>query len=337
MDPVLVAAIALPTAVVSWLATGALARVLSGRGILDRPNQRSSHERPTPPGGGIAVVGVTLLAWAALAGLGYAAWSVIGPIMALAFGLALVSWADDLRNLPPLPRLAAQAGAVVIALTTVPFDQTYAALVPPAWALPFAALAWLWFINLFNFMDGIDGLAGTETVSVALGIGAVAMVAGLADGTPALSIALGAAAAGFLILNWHPARIFLGDVGSVPIGFLLGWFLLSLAAAGHWVAALVLPAYFLADASLTLARRLVRGERVWQAHREHFYQRAVQAGASHAAVTRTVAIANLGLIGCALLSLAGTAALIGAALAALVIVVGLLWYLHRGLSFAGAG
>src|SRR5690606_27746163 len=129
--------------------------------------------------------------------------------------------------------------------------------------------------------------------TAAIGLG-VALFAGAAGGEPALvalGLAVAGAAFGFLPWNWQPARIFLGDVGSVPLGYALGWLLLSLAAAGAWAAALILPLYYLADATLTLMRRLARGERVWQAHREHFYQRATQAGRSHAAVVSLVAAA----------------------------------------------
>jgi UDP-N-acetylmuramyl pentapeptide phosphotransferase/UDP-N-acetylglucosamine-1-phosphate transferase len=106
------------------------------------------------------------------------------------------------------------------------------------------------------------------------------------------------AAIGFLVWNWSPARIFLGDVGSVPLGYVLGFLLLDVAVRGYWKIALILPLYFLADATITLARRLLRGERVWQAHREHFYQQAVRRGLGHAAVVKRVIAADLVLIGC---------------------------------------
>ena len=117
-------------------------------------------------------------------------------------------------------------------------------------------------------------------------------------GLAALAATIAAAALGFLPWNWAPARIFLGDVGSVPLGFLLGFLLLGVAASGHWKIALILPLYFLADATITLLRRLALGERVWQPHRRHFYQQAVTRGLGHAAVVRRVIGANLLLIGC---------------------------------------
>jgi UDP-N-acetylmuramyl pentapeptide phosphotransferase/UDP-N-acetylglucosamine-1-phosphate transferase len=320
----------LVAAALTWVATGALLKQLTAKHILDHPNERSSHERPTPRGGGIAVMAVILLGWLALAALDLTPWRLIWPLVGLSFGLALVSWADDLRGLSPLPRFAAQLAAVAIALSTVPLGPQFPGSLPPWLAFGGAALAWLWFVNLFNFMDGIDGIAGVEAAAIAIGAGLVATALGLLDGTPWLAAVVAGAALGFLLWNRPPARIFLGDVGSVPLGFVLGWLLLSLAAHGAWAAALILPAYFLADATLTLLRRSLRGEKPWQAHRQHFYQQAVQAGASHGRVSASVAVANLALLACALVSLHSLAAAIAALVVSLVIVLALLWYLRRG-------
>ena len=313
----------------TWAATAALLRALRTRAILDHPNERSSHSAPTPRGGGIAVIGVTLAAWGAVALLDIAPGLRIGPVISLAMGLAMVSWADDLRGLGQLPRLAAQVAAVVLALATLPLDSIVPAMINPIVGIGLAGLAWLWLINLFNFMDGIDGLASVECAAVAGGAALIALVGGSADGTALLAAILCAAALGFLAWNWQPAKLFLGDVGSVPMGFLLGWLLLGLIAHGHWAAAAILPGYFLVDASVTLARRLFRREAVWRAHRDHFYQRAVQAGASHAEVTRAVVVTNLALVGCALLSIGGATRQLVMAACALVIIGALLWYLRR--------
>ncbi|MEM7171718.1 MAG: UDP-N-acetylmuramyl pentapeptide phosphotransferase, partial [Pseudomonadota bacterium] len=179
-------------------------------------------------------------------------------------------------------------------------------------------LAWVWFINLFNFMDGIDGITAAETVSICLGLSLVALLQGweLADfGLPLLLLG---GLAGFWPWNRSPAKLFLGDVGSVPVGFMVGWLLLSAMEKGQWAVALILPLYYLMDSSLTLAKRLLRGERIWRAHREHFYQRAVQGGESHAKVVWLISICNLILICLSLISLSGYDVL--CAFAALVIV-----------------
>jgi UDP-N-acetylmuramyl pentapeptide phosphotransferase/UDP-N-acetylglucosamine-1-phosphate transferase len=186
-----------------------------------------------------------------------------------------------------------------------------------------AAVLWLWFLNLFNFMDGIDGITGVETVAIGGGLAAFALFAGEGPSTAWFGATLAAAAAGFLVWNWHPARIFLGDVGSVPVGYLLGFLLLSLAAQGHWAPALILPGYYLADATITLVRRTLRGERIWQAHAQHFYQRAVQDGLSHAQVSLAILAADLVLIGLAMTALAHP--LPSVAAAALVVAALLAW------------
>jgi len=286
----------------SWAGTGLARRLLVRRGILDRPNARSSHRQATPRGGGIAVVAAILIAWAGLA-LARGTLALAWPPLAGALLLALVSWRDDLAGLGPLPRLAAQALAVGGALAVLPLPGPVFHGLLPAWAdLALTALAWLWFVNLYNFMDGIDGLAGGEAAAIGIGLFLVAIASGGLGGIAGPGLIVAAAALGFLPWNWHPARIFLGDVGSVPLGYLLGWLLLWAAAEGAWAATLLLPLYFLADATLTLARRLARGARPWRAHREHVYQRAVVAGRSHAAVAGAVMGLNAFLIAAAVAS-----------------------------------
>jgi UDP-N-acetylmuramyl pentapeptide phosphotransferase/UDP-N-acetylglucosamine-1-phosphate transferase len=284
-------AVALATGLLTCLTTRLLIPILAHREILDCPNERSSHQVPIPRGGGIAVIGSTLLAWAVFARTESMPSGVFGIVLGAVL-LAAVSWFDDLRGLSPIVRLLAQAAAVAVGILVLPGprDLFYLAAI---------GLVWIWWINLFNFMDGIDGLAGTEAAAIGAGLLLFAGVGAGAD--PALrtlAAAVTGAAIGFLVWNWSPARIFLGDIGSVPLGYVLGFLLLDLAARGRWTIAVILPLYFLADATITLVRRLLRGERVWQAHREHFYQHAVRRGLGHAAVVKRVIAADLVLIGC---------------------------------------
>ncbi len=318
--PAMLAAIATATAGATCAATGLAVWWLRRRQILDHPNARSSHHRPTPRGGGLGVFAVVVPAWCLVVGA--------DPVIAAAAALAALSWWDDLRGLTPLPRFAAQIAAVALGISALPADALVFQGLVPFWLDRAAAgFAWLWFVNLTNFMDGIDGITGAETLAITLGLIAVAVAgAALPDHVVGGAAVLAGAAAGFLVWNWHPARVFLGDVGSVPLGYLLGFLLLSTAAAGAWAAAVILPAYYLADATLTLLRRLVRGARVWQAHREHFYQRAVQHGRSHAAVVLAVTTLNLVLIALALGAVVAPWAAIAAAAVA---VVGLLALLTR--------
>jgi UDP-N-acetylmuramyl pentapeptide phosphotransferase/UDP-N-acetylglucosamine-1-phosphate transferase len=294
----------LATALAACGLTWVVLRALKRRQILDHPNERSSHEAPTPRGGGIAVIVVLIIAALAIGqSAGSAAPAELWRVLAAAAVLACVSWLDDLRSLGALVRLAVQLAAVAIGLSGLAEDRfVFQGLVPFWGDRVAAAVLWLWFVNLFNFMDGIDGIAGTETVAIGLGLFLLALVGVLPVPLGLIALASVGAAIGFLWWNWHPARVFLGDVGSVPLGYLLGWLLIAAAAAGAWAAALLLPAYYLADATWTLLRRAARGAAVMRAHREHFYQRAVQGGLSHAQVVRLIAAGNAPLIGLAVIA-----------------------------------
>ncbi|HUQ77133.1 MAG TPA: glycosyltransferase family 4 protein, partial [Burkholderiales bacterium] len=273
--------------VVAWIAVQVLLSRF-GRLALDHPNERSLHARPVPRTGGIAV-----LAGAASA-LAFGAAPLWLPL-ALALLLAAVSFVDDLRSLPVSIRLSAHilAAAVFVWYTTTPMAYSQAVAL---------AIAVAWLTNLYNFMDGSDGLAGGMSM---IGFGAYAAAAILAGesalGTLCLCIA--AASAAFLLFNFHPARIFLGDVGSIPLGFLAG--ALGLAGWRYEAWPLWFPvavfAPFIADSTLTLARRFARRERVWQAHRDHYYQRMVRGTLGHRG---TAYVAYVLMLACGGLSLA---------------------------------
>ena len=313
----------------TFAATFMVLGFLRQRSLLDHPNPRSSHVVPTPRGGGIAVLGVLIPVWAAL-GLGEGRMDVVF-VSAAAAALAGLSWFDDLAGLSPLWRLLGHSAAVGFTFTFMS-GPYFGGLLPPALDTLAAGLLWLWFVNLFNFMDGIDGIAGVETACLGAGSAVVALIAGLS--LHPFGFTAAAAALGFLWWNRPPARIFLGDVGSVPLGFLLGWLLLDLAASGQWAAALILPLYYLADATITLGLRAWRREKVWQAHRQHFYQRAVGRGLSHGAVTGAVLAAGVALVGLAAAAAWGWAW--QAVAAAGVVVAALLFHLGReGMPAAG--
>ena len=304
--------------------------ILRNRAVLDIPNERSSHMTAIPKGAGIVLLFVVLVGWCAVP------WVAINgldanqiPLIAgIAIALSVLSWIDDLKGLSPALRLVAHLSAAGLAIKFAPFQglifQGY--LGAPA-DMVFTAIIWAWFINLFNFMDGIDGISGVQSSTICAGVIVIGyLVPGLNVYAPYAAILLGASL-GFLVWNWPPAKIFLGDVGSAPIGFLLGWILLSLASAGQWAAALILPGYYLADATITLVRRAVHGERVWRAHREHFYQKAVASGLSHGWVTGAVMISGILLAGIAAVSVTGYVMV--SMSAALVVVVCLLGIFAR--------
>jgi UDP-N-acetylmuramyl pentapeptide phosphotransferase/UDP-N-acetylglucosamine-1-phosphate transferase len=296
----------------SWAATRMLLETLLARDILDRPNERSSHAEPVPRGGGAGLVAIALLSWLMLAVL-TGTLPQIWPVVAGGALIGVVSWLDDVRGLSALPRFAAQVVGVVLVLVLLPGDALlFDGFLPLVLDRIFLALAWLWFVNLYNFMDGIDGMTGVETISVAGGVALIVLATVAAAGgewsrAPMAAVVAGGAA-GFLVLNWHPARVFIGDVGAVSLGFLVGYLLVWLAAAeGQWAAAILLPFYYWADATLTLIPRLIRREPVWEGHRRHSYQIAVRNGRSHAWVAGRVALHNVVLVALALVSLKGGA------------------------------
>ena len=282
--------------VASWAGTWAMTRWLTGRGIVDHPGERSSHERPVPKGAGAAVVGVLLAIWVALALMGFVPRGILG-ISGLAFVLAAVSWRNDLRDMSVTLRLVVQIAAVVVALLGWPGRGLLFQGLLPAWLdQVVTGVAWVWFVNLFNFMDGADGMTGVECVVIGLGVAVIGAFTGFGpEGYLLLGVTLAAVAAGFLPWNWYPARVFLGDVGSVPLGFVAGWLLLELAGHGYWAPALLLTLYYLGDATWTLVRRMVRGEPFWRAHKTHFFQRALARDGNHAAVVGLVLAGSLAL------------------------------------------
>jgi UDP-N-acetylmuramyl pentapeptide phosphotransferase/UDP-N-acetylglucosamine-1-phosphate transferase len=286
----------------TWL-SGVVLGWLERRAILDHPVERSSHQIPVPRGGGLALVPLVLFAWLMLALAGMAP-SGTGLIVAITALLALVSWRDDVGGLAVAWRFLVHVVAVGLGLLALPPSAlVFQGLLPFLLDRAAALLLWVWFLNLYNFMDGIDGITCTETIFLGLGTAAVLLLADAGDDdAPMLALAAAGGAAGFLRWNWPPARIFLGDVGSVPLGFVMGWLLLAMAAKGLWVPALILPLYYLADATLTLLARIGRGERIWQAHRQHFYQRAIAPDGDHGAALKLIIGGNLALLGLALLA-----------------------------------
>lgn len=244
---------------------------LAWRLATDMPNERSLHERPTPRVGGWGIVPMVLVAIFALAPH---LWLIAGCTIFL----AAVSQIDDRRGLPARVRFAAHTVTVAALIAVYPAAA-------PWWLLAALAVLLIWLVNLYNFMDGVDGLAGGMAIFGFGGYAIAALAAGRGAPELALTCAASAGAAiGFLVFNFNPARVFLGDAGSIPFGFLAG-------ALGYWgwrsgVWPIWFPAMcfapFIGDASVTLLRRLKRGEKFWQAHREHYYQRMVRLGLGHA-------------------------------------------------------
>ena len=283
----------------SWALVGLIRRAALKVGMMDMPNARSSHRLPTPRGGGLAIVIVTSIAAVvdATSALGSArvaaAWVVGGGLVALA------GFIDDLRGFSAVVRLGFHLTAACLLLVAMGS--------PPSVLLPhgpvdFGVLGWIggaiaivWSINLFNFMDGIDGLAATQAVFVAGAAVALQAGSGIGGGQQLPLLALAGSSAGFLVWNFPPARIFMGDVGSGFVGFAL--VAAAFLTSGHgpttiWTW-LVLNGLFIADATTTLLARLIRGQRIHEAHCSHIYQRLSRRWGSHRSVTIFYCVVNL--------------------------------------------
>jgi len=241
---------------------------------IDQPNERSLHTSVTPRTGGLAIMFGTLLTWLFI-GISYE-WII------LPLALVAISLIDDIRGLKARWRFLAQFLVCAVFLALHPHHIA-------VWVMPIVLLAMVWMVNLYNFMDGSDGLAGGMAV---IGFGAYAVAAYL-GGYPDLFVVcatISSACLAFLIFNFHPAKIFMGDSGSIPLGFLAaalgiwGW---QQALWPIWFPMLVFSP-FIIDATMTLMKRLLRREKVWLAHKSHYYQRLVQMGWGH----RTTAITH---------------------------------------------
>jgi Fuc2NAc and GlcNAc transferase len=288
------------TVAVSALITWLVRRYAVRNAVLDHPNDRSSHVDPTPRGGGLAIIATSLLVLIA----GVAANRVsMHHALALAPGIALlglVGWRDDHESVGAAVRLLAHLAAAIgalavlrgmpalrIGITTLHLGSLGSIL---------AAVGIVWSINLFNFMDGIDGLAGSQAVII---LGAAATLFHLRGDDSLAIIAAGfaASAAGFLSWNWPPAKIFMGDVGSGALGFMIAVLAIGGERDGSvpLIAFGILGGFFLADSTVTLLRRVRRGEQPMKAHRSHAYQRLTRAWGSHQPVTIAAAALTLAL------------------------------------------
>jgi UDP-N-acetylmuramyl pentapeptide phosphotransferase/UDP-N-acetylglucosamine-1-phosphate transferase len=285
-----VALVAGSTATASLCVTYGCRELALRHGLLDRPNARSAHTLARPRLGGIAIVGSFLGAACLLTWRG-SVLTTFSPLLAITGGIAVLGLADDLHPIPARWRLALQLAAAV-AVVTLRWDvlpnaaDTAFAWLAPRWVVAALTVTWIvWLTNLYNFMDGIDGLAAGQAVIAAFGIGGAAWSIG-ATGTAWLLVALAGASAGFLVFNFPRATIFMGDVGSTPLGFFFACvpFLGEPHRVPLQVVAIALSLFIL-DATTTLLRRLARGERWYEAHRTHTYQRPLAAGVPHHVIT----------------------------------------------------
>lgn len=284
--------------IASYALTGLVRNYSLRKAILDIPNERSSHTVPTPRGGGIAIAlsffaGVSWLAWQDMISL-----SLAKALLGGGFLVAATGYWDDLRSLSAKVRSVLHLLAaiwVLYCLDGFPILSIGTAQLHLGWfGGVLAVVGIVWMINLYNFMDGIDGIAGSEAVFVSAVAGVTFYLLGV-HGAALLCFVLLAATAGFLIWNWPPAKIFLGDIGSGLLGFIFA--VIALASAKQHsillVPWLILLAFFILDTMFTLVHRMLRGERWYTAHREHIYQRLTLKGLSHKKVVLIMLAINL--------------------------------------------
>ena len=266
------------------------------RYALAMPNARSSHQKPTPQGGGIAVLVATLAAVAVafrMSLLGASLDREFAVVMTAASLMAAIGVTDDIRPLPVAPRLFLEALVVGSVIYALPHELTVLAPLPWWIERVLFVLGGLWFVNLVNFMDGIDWMTVTEVIPLTATLVVIGLLGALPPNGTILALGLGGGMLGFAYFNRPVARLFLGDVGSLPIGLIFGWLLLLVASEGHLLASILMPLYYLSDATITLFRRLIRGEKIWLSHRMHFYQRATDQGFTVIEVVSRVFLVNL--------------------------------------------
>lgn len=287
----------------SLFMTGALRRYALARSLMDIPNARSSHVVPTPRGGGVAIVVSFLLALPLIAGIGLVDWSMVWALSGAGAGIAVLGFLDDHGHIAARWRLLGHFAAAIWSLFWLgglPRVEVFGFTLELDWLGHVLAVVYLvWLLNLYNFMDGIDGIASVEAICVCVGGTLLYVLLSFAGSAQPMAwimpMLLAAAVLGFLFWNFPPARIFMGDAGSGFLGITLG--VLSLQAA--WVAPqllwswLILLGVFIVDATFTLLRRLLRGDRVYEAHRSHAYQCASRQFGRHLPVTLIVGGVNL--------------------------------------------
>ena len=290
--------------------TGRMRRYALHTGLIDHPNERSSHQRPTPRGGGLAIVVTSMAGICACAVLGIVPTTLAVAVVGGGIAVATVGYLDDRYHLAAGARLSVHFAAALWALFwlgRIPALGVSTPLISFSWlGYAVGAFGIVWALNLFNFMDGIDGIAGSEGGFVTLAGAALGYLAGMPASVPAASLAVAAASVGFLIWNWPPAKIFMGDVGSGYLGYVIA--VLAIAASREDPAAvlawIILGGVFFVDATVTLLRRIARGERIHVAHRSHAYQWVARRWQSHRRTTVAVTLVNLvWLLPCAWLAL----------------------------------
>ncbi|MGH6825699.1 glycosyl transferase [Methyloceanibacter sp.] len=287
------------------------------RYLLAHPNERSSHVRATPQGAGVGVMVALFIVYAAawpLWGARGGPMTALWPVLVAAGGLMVLGLADDARALPVLWRFIGQTLAALVMVLSLPEDlRLFHGLIPALLERALLVLGTVWFVNAVNFLDGLDWVTAAQVVPITLGVAALAGLSAVPASIGFLALVLLGAMLGFAAFNKHPAQVFLGDAGSLPIGLLLAFMLITVAGT-NLAAALLLALYTMSDSTITLVRRAANREPIFTAHRSHYYQRAVIAGMTPPQVT-----ARIFVLGLLLASLAVTAVVLNSTIADIIL------------------
>ncbi len=259
--------------------------------FIDKPNSRSNHKKPVALGGGIIIIPLIII----FSFLNNYIWNL--NILISILILFFISMWDDLKNIKPLPRLFFHFLAATIYVIFYLYSQIENDFIDNKNILfifsIFLIFGIVWFINAFNFMDGINGITSVQVISICLSLLALDYYINNEINILAFSVLIIILV--FSYFNWTPASIFLGDAGSIPLGFIVFVLLTDYALKGMWIISAILPLYYLMDTSITLIKRVYKRQRFWEAHKEHFYQQAIKNGFSHSSVSLKLLIVNIGL------------------------------------------
>lgn len=317
------------------------------KGFYAVPNESSNHKGKIPHAAGLIIIGIlalSLFLWMILVRSGnigteeeksiLTSYPISWNIICILVILMLISFWDDIHPLPVVFRFGVQILAVLVIYPFLP-EQVLLGYVPPWFDRVFSLLFLITFTNFFNFMDGIDGISAVESMTIGGGLFLASIFAPSVSmmfivGIHGLLVAILMGV--FFLWNRHPAKIFLGDSGSIPLGFFLGLLLLHTASLGFWELALILPLYYYMDAGLTLLKRLVRREAFWRPHKNHFYKKAIRLGKSHDHITNTIALTNIVLLGASIQSvrsdeMVNELAMLGVSLVAVFLLI--IWMLEE--------
>lgn len=288
----------------SLLGVKFLINFFNKKDILDIPDHRSSHTTPTPTGAGIAIVISCVIGFLLIHNSqNFSNWkfaittSELISTLITFIVLACLSFYDDRKDLSPILRILIHITAVIIGIMHLPDDfLLFDGKFPLITDRVILAIGWIWFINLYNFMDGIDGITAVETITITTGLIILGILGFLPIEIMQYSSIILVTFIAFIIFNWRPAKIFLGDVGTISFGYVIAWLLIRGSVEFSVLSLAILPMYHFIDATFTITKRAFKGEKIWQPHKQHYFQIALAKGRNHSQIVKRIALNNVFLL-----------------------------------------